>query len=116
MPKAEDLDLDGLDVSVDDVAKALAVNPDEWREELPQIEEWFEFVGEKLPTGVRDEFEALKQRLSGSRLTRLSPIQPAVRRAFFSTYISSSARASSSSTLAVSKTGARTRPTLAESR
>ncbi|CAG6927201.1 phosphoenolpyruvate carboxykinase (GTP) [Mycobacterium avium subsp. paratuberculosis] len=64
VPKAEDLDLDGLDVSVDDVAKALAVNPDEWREELPQIEEWFEFVGEKLPTGVRDEFEALKQRLS----------------------------------------------------
>lgn len=64
VPKAEGLDLDGLDVSVDDVAKALAVNPDEWREELPQIEEWFEFVGEKLPTGVRDEFEALKQRLS----------------------------------------------------
>ena len=64
VPKAEDLDLDGLDVSVDDVAKALAVNPDEWREELPQIEEWFEFGGEKLPTGVRDEFEALKQRLS----------------------------------------------------
>lgn len=64
VPTAEDLDLDGLDVSRDDVAKALAVNPAEWREELPQIEEWFAFVGEKLPTGVKDEFEALKQRLS----------------------------------------------------
>ena len=31
---------------------------------LPQIEEWFEFIGEKLPTGVKDEFEALKQRLA----------------------------------------------------
>lgn len=64
VPKAEDLDLDGLDASSDEVVQALAVNAAEWREELPQIEEWFEFVGEKLPTGVRDEFEALKQRLS----------------------------------------------------
>ncbi|OBF67224.1 phosphoenolpyruvate carboxykinase [Mycobacterium sp. 852002-51971_SCH5477799-a] len=64
VPTADDLDLDGLDVDGGAVAKALAVNPAEWREELPLIEEWFEFVGEKLPTGVRDEFEALKQRLS----------------------------------------------------
>ncbi len=46
--------------------RALAVNADEWRQELPLIEEWFEFVGDKLPTGVRDEFEALKQRLAES--------------------------------------------------
>ncbi|OBG64473.1 MULTISPECIES: phosphoenolpyruvate carboxykinase (GTP) [unclassified Mycobacterium] len=64
VPSAEDLDLDGLDVAAEDVAKALAVNTAEWREELPLIEEWFEFVGEKLPTGVKDEFEALKQRLA----------------------------------------------------
>jgi len=47
------------------VTEALAVEPDEWIAELPQIEEWFEFLGDKLPTGVRDEFEALKQRLAG---------------------------------------------------
>ena len=64
VPTADDLDLDGLDVDGADVAKALSVNPAEWRQELPLIEEWFEFVGDKLPTGVRDEFEALKQRLS----------------------------------------------------
>jgi phosphoenolpyruvate carboxykinase (GTP) len=64
VPSAEDLDLDGLDGDPADVAEALAVNPDEWREELPQIEEWFEFVGEKLPTGIKDEFDALKHRLA----------------------------------------------------
>ena len=64
VPSAEDLDLDGLDSDPADVAEALAVNPDEWREELPQIEEWFEFVGEKLPTGIKDEFDALKHRLA----------------------------------------------------
>ena len=64
MPTAADLDLDGLDVDAADVDEALAVNADEWREELPLIEEWFEFVGEKLPTGIKDEFDALKHRLA----------------------------------------------------
>jgi len=64
VPEAGALDVSGLDVDEADLAEALAVRADEWRAELPQIEEWFEFIGEKLPTGVRDEFEALKQRLS----------------------------------------------------
>jgi phosphoenolpyruvate carboxykinase (GTP) len=64
VPTAQDLDLEGLDVDAADVDAALAVNVAEWREELPQIEEWFEFVGEKLPTGIKDEFDALKHRLA----------------------------------------------------
>jgi phosphoenolpyruvate carboxykinase (GTP) len=64
VPSAEDLDLEGLNVGAADVDAALAVNVAEWREELPQIEEWFEFVGEKLPTGIKDEFDALKHRLA----------------------------------------------------
>ncbi|NVN51014.1 phosphoenolpyruvate carboxykinase (GTP) [Mycolicibacterium hippocampi] len=64
VPTAEDLDLSGLDVDAADVDAALKVNVDEWRAELPLIEEWFEFVGEKLPTGIKDEFDALKQRLA----------------------------------------------------
>jgi phosphoenolpyruvate carboxykinase (GTP) len=63
VPTAADLDLSGLDVDAADVDAALAVNADEWRAELPLIEEWFEFVGEKLPTGIKDEFDALKHRL-----------------------------------------------------
>jgi len=64
VPTADDLDLDGLDVDAADVDEALAVRADEWRAELPLIEEWFEFVGEKLPTGIKDEFDALKTRLA----------------------------------------------------
>ncbi|MBY4401744.1 phosphoenolpyruvate carboxykinase (GTP) [Rhodococcus fascians] len=63
VPTAEALDIDGLDTTVDDVAEALAVNTDEWKAEIPLIQEWFDFVGEKLPTGIKDEFDALKQRL-----------------------------------------------------
>ncbi len=64
VPTAADLDLDGLNVDAADVDEALAVNAEEWRKELPLIEEWFEFVGEKLPTGIKDEFDALKTRLA----------------------------------------------------
>ncbi|MGB5113420.1 MAG: phosphoenolpyruvate carboxykinase (GTP) [Mycobacterium sp.] len=66
VPTAADLDLLGLDVDPADVDEALAVNADEWRAELPLIEEWFEFVGAKLPTGIKDEFDALKTRLAES--------------------------------------------------
>ncbi len=63
VPEASDLELAGLNVDAADVAQALAVNADEWRAELPQIEEWFEFIGDKLPSGLRDELDALKHRL-----------------------------------------------------
>ncbi|MFE3257460.1 phosphoenolpyruvate carboxykinase (GTP) [Nocardia sp. NPDC059229] len=64
VPTAANLDLEGLDVNTADVDEALAVNVEEWKREIPLIEEWFEFIGDKLPSGIRDEFEALKQRLA----------------------------------------------------
>ena len=62
--KPEEIDVTGLDVPAEDLEAALAVDPDEWRRELPLIEELFEFVGEKLPTSLQDELDALKQRLA----------------------------------------------------
>jgi phosphoenolpyruvate carboxykinase (GTP) len=63
VPTPDQMDLDGLDVDADDVAAALAVDPEEWKAEVPLIEEWFDKIGEKLPTSMRDELEALKLRL-----------------------------------------------------
>ncbi len=63
VPEVDDLDLTGLDVAPAAVAQALVVDAAEWRNELPLIEEWFSFIGENLPTGLRDEFDGLKHRL-----------------------------------------------------
>jgi len=63
VPTADALDLDGVDAPIDDVAAALEVDVEEWKAELPLIEEWFAKVGDRLPTAMRDELEALKQRL-----------------------------------------------------
>jgi phosphoenolpyruvate carboxykinase (GTP) len=63
VPAPEHLDLTGLDVSVDDVAASLGVDDEEWRAEVPRIEEWFDQIGDQLPSQLRDELDGLKLRL-----------------------------------------------------
>jgi phosphoenolpyruvate carboxykinase (GTP) len=63
VPAPGSLDVTGLDVRAEDVERVLLVDPDEWRDELPQIEEWFTRIGDRLPTGLRDELDALRLRL-----------------------------------------------------
>ena len=53
----------GLDTPIEDVEAALAVDPEEWRRELPLITEWLEFCGPKVPAEVHEQFAALKERL-----------------------------------------------------
>ncbi len=63
VPAPGSLDLDGLEVSEDDLAAALAVDPAEWRAELPMIAEWFATFGDRLPSPLRDELDTLERRL-----------------------------------------------------
>ncbi|MQA16235.1 MAG: phosphoenolpyruvate carboxykinase (GTP) [Pseudonocardiaceae bacterium] len=67
VPAPDQIDLSGLDphdVAVADVEASLAVDAAEWRAEIPLIEEWFAKIGDALPTSMRDELQALKQRLA----------------------------------------------------
>ena len=42
----------------------LAVDPAEWRAEIPQIQEWFDKIGaDKVPTVLWTELDGLKARL-----------------------------------------------------
>jgi phosphoenolpyruvate carboxykinase (GTP) len=63
VPAPGALDVSGLDVPPADVAQALAVDPQEWRSEIPQVTEWFEKFGDKLPGVMWAELDALKARL-----------------------------------------------------
>jgi phosphoenolpyruvate carboxykinase (GTP) len=63
VPGPDQLDLDGLDAPLGDIEAALTVDTDEWKAEIPLIEEWFAHIGDTLPTAMRDELEALKLRL-----------------------------------------------------
>ena len=63
VPTADGLDLEGLDMTPEAVAAALAVDPEEWRAELPQIQEWFEKFGDDLPAVLWTELDGLRERL-----------------------------------------------------
>jgi phosphoenolpyruvate carboxykinase (GTP) len=66
VPTVDALDLTGLDTDPADVAAALAVDSAQWREELPQITEWFERFGDKLPGVLWAELDALRARLDAA--------------------------------------------------
>ncbi len=63
LPTKEALDLSGLEISDDDFASLLHVDPEEWKHELQELAEYFEKFGDKLPSGIKDELGRLKQRL-----------------------------------------------------
>jgi phosphoenolpyruvate carboxykinase (GTP) len=63
VPAPGSLDVDGLDMSPEQVEAALRVDPEEWKAELPQIQEWFEKFGDQLPAVLWTELDGLRVRL-----------------------------------------------------
>ncbi|HWI02647.1 MAG TPA: phosphoenolpyruvate carboxykinase (GTP) [Acidimicrobiales bacterium] len=64
VPAEGAINLDGLDVKPDDMAALLRVDTEEWRAEVPSIEEHYASLGERLPVELRDELNILEKRLS----------------------------------------------------
>jgi phosphoenolpyruvate carboxykinase (GTP) len=63
VPTRNAIDVEGLDVSEEDMAKLLRVDPEEWKRELPSIQQHFARFGERLPRQLREQLAALEERL-----------------------------------------------------
>ena len=63
VPKAEDINLEDLDFSIDTLRSILEVNKDQWAKEADGIEEFYKKFGNKLPQELKDQLAALKSRL-----------------------------------------------------
>ncbi len=63
MPTQDALDIDGLQLSASDKAMLLGVDIDGWLQELPDIESYYYQFGDRLPNKLKEQVEALKQRL-----------------------------------------------------
>jgi phosphoenolpyruvate carboxykinase (GTP) len=63
VPKAEDINLEGLDMSLDTLKSILNIDKAEWSKEAEGIEEFYKKFGDKLPKELRTELENLKARL-----------------------------------------------------
>ncbi len=63
LPSIGDLDLEGLNISADALDELLTVDDHAVRQQLPQIEGHLAKFGDSLPDEIRNQFEALKERL-----------------------------------------------------
>ena len=62
-PKPEDINLEGLDITVETVAGLLNVDKDLWKEETKGIHEFYAKFGDKLPQALKDELATLEANL-----------------------------------------------------
>ena len=67
VPAEGALDTAGLDVTQDDMAKLLAVDPEEWVAQLPRLKEHYAIFGDRLPPELRDQLATLEERLHEGR-------------------------------------------------
>ena len=63
VPTPGSLDTAGLNMTAEALAKALAVDTEEWKAEVPGIQEWFDKIGDKTPSMLLTELDGLKARL-----------------------------------------------------
>jgi phosphoenolpyruvate carboxykinase (GTP) len=66
MPHPSDLDLNGLDVSKNDLEELLKVDKNGWLKETEDIKEHFKKIGSKLPDALNKELNELVRRLQNS--------------------------------------------------
>ena len=64
VPKAEDIDITDLDMTVDDVKALLTIDKDVWMEDVENIKEYFAQFGDRLPKAIADELVKLEANLS----------------------------------------------------
>jgi phosphoenolpyruvate carboxykinase (GTP) len=63
LPRPEDLDTQGLDISPASLSKLVSVDIEGWLAEIALITQYFDKFGDRLPKELRDEVARLEQRL-----------------------------------------------------
>ena len=63
LPSAEDIDMSGLDITIQNMAKILSVNIDGWMDNVSRIKNHFEKFGDKLPKELAEELHWMELRL-----------------------------------------------------
>jgi phosphoenolpyruvate carboxykinase (GTP) len=63
VPKAGDLDVSGLKISEAEVKELLRIDVDGWKGEVPEIEEYLNAAGSRLPAKMKAQLAGLKKRV-----------------------------------------------------
>jgi phosphoenolpyruvate carboxykinase (GTP) len=63
LPGPDAINIEGLDVTKEDMAELLRVDTDEWRAEVPSIREHYAKFGDRLPASLTQAVDELEKRL-----------------------------------------------------
>ncbi len=64
LPAGDALDIDGLGLTDAQVAELLKVDVEGWRKEIPDIEDFYNRFGDRVPEALRGQLTALEDRLT----------------------------------------------------
>jgi phosphoenolpyruvate carboxykinase (GTP) len=65
LPNPEDICIDGLDgVTVDTIRELLRVDKSSWLEDVENIKKFYAQIGDRIPSELYDELNALENRLN----------------------------------------------------
>ncbi len=67
LPLTSDLNLDGLDISPQDLEELFAVDAEAWSKEADSTEEFFDTFGDTMPAALRAELASLRYRLAQAK-------------------------------------------------
>jgi phosphoenolpyruvate carboxykinase (GTP) len=67
IPRLEDLDMTGLDISKEIMEKLLSISKADWLAEIDDQKKFFNLFGKDLPHFIMDEHAALRERLKASK-------------------------------------------------
>jgi phosphoenolpyruvate carboxykinase (GTP) len=68
LPRPQDLDLQGLNLSNEDLQALLNVDSESWGKEIEDAKAYFARLGDKLPAAMKEQLEQLGSRLEGMRV------------------------------------------------
>ncbi len=63
LPKPEDINVEGLDISEETLRDLLSVDHDSWKADIENIKEFYAQIGDHVPTELYEELAALEKRL-----------------------------------------------------
>ncbi len=64
VPKAEDINIEGLEgITLDTIRELVSVDVDSWKEDIGNIKEFYNLVGDRVPAELKEELAALEARL-----------------------------------------------------
>jgi phosphoenolpyruvate carboxykinase (GTP) len=64
VPKAEDINIEGLDISIDTIRELLSVDKEHWLEDLDSIKQFYAKIGDTIPAELKEELAKLEANLT----------------------------------------------------